>query len=335
MGRFLNVGVIQMPVAADTTENLRYLQEQLDHLMSTYHRPELVVGVECLQTYTPEPLDGPVSDFFADLARQYGIYFIPGTVYEENEALPSGFCYNSAPVYNPQGERIAVYRKMAPWRPSEAYAAPGREYVVFEIPEKQTKIGIQICYDLNFPEISRNETLMGAEVLVKLTMDPQELYELNKHLHYTRALENQAYLVCTNCVGVFDGFDTYGHSQVISPEGDLIWEAGSAPSIATVTLDLDLVERVRNYGTRFMDHYLAHLGEYAFPMPYSDDVKAAPVFETIDSAPKTPDEYERRNRRIGLQTIGRRQEPQPDPERIRKNLDAFLKEKRKPNPCIE
>ena len=62
--------------------------------------------------------------------------------------------------------------------------------MVFDIPEKKTKVGVQICYDLNFPEISRNETLMGAEVLVKLTMDPQELYKLNEHYHYVRALEN-------------------------------------------------------------------------------------------------------------------------------------------------
>ena len=88
--------------------------------------------------------------------------------------------------------------------------------MVFDIPEKKTKVGVQICYDLNFPEISRNEALMGAEVLVKLTMDPQELYKLNEHYHYVRALENQAYLVCTNGTGFFGSHQLYGHSQIIS-----------------------------------------------------------------------------------------------------------------------
>ena len=110
-------------------------------------------------------------------------------------------------------------------------AEPGREYMVFDIPEKKTKVGVQICYDLNFPEISRNETLMGAEVLVKLTMDPQELYKLNEHYHYVRALENQAYLVCTNGTGFFGSHHLYGHSQIISPEGHCIWEAGETPTI--------------------------------------------------------------------------------------------------------
>lgn len=328
MGRFLNVGIIQMPVTVDTAENLRYLEEQLERLMSTYHRPELVVGIECLQAYTPEPIDGPVSDFFASLAKKYEIYFIPGTVYEACEELPEHLYYNSAPIYNPQGQLVDVYRKMAPWRPSEAFAVPGDRYVVFEIPEKHTKIGIQICYDLNFPEISRNETLMGAEVLVKLTMDPQELYELNKHLHYTRALENQVYMVCTNCVGTFDGFDTYGHSQVIDPEGNLIWEAGSTPSIATVTLDLDLVKRVRNHGTRFMDHYLAHLKEYAFPMPYANQIKKAPVFEHIKDAPANAADYETQNHQIGLQTVGKRAEIEVDTEMLKKRLEGYLENKK-------
>ena len=93
--------------------------------------------------------------------------------------LPGGQFYNAAPIFGPDGRLIDVYRKMAPYRPAEP-AVPGRRYVVFDIPEKQTKVGVQICYDLNFPEISRNETLMGAEVLVKLTMDPTELYQINK-----------------------------------------------------------------------------------------------------------------------------------------------------------
>ena len=57
---------------------------------------------------------------------------------------------------------------------------------------------------------------MGAEVLVKLTMDPQELYKLNEHYHYVRALENQADLVCTNGTGFFGSHQLYGHSQIIS-----------------------------------------------------------------------------------------------------------------------
>lgn len=327
MDRFLNVGVIQMPIKEDTVQNYHYLEDALERIMSGYHKPELVVGVECLQSYTPEPIPGPSSDYFAGLAKKYGIYFIPGTVYEYSDTLPEGLFYNTAPVYNPEGELIDTYRKMAPWYPSEEFACPGDHYVVFEIPEKKTKIGVQICYDLNFPEVSRNETLMGAEVLVKLTMDPQELYQLNKHVHYTRALENQAYLVSTNCVGPYGGFQMYGHSQVISPEGNLIWEGAQEESIATVTLDLDLVKRCRTYGTCFMDHYLQDLKYYNFPMPYAGKIDQAEVYEQMPEPPVNVAAYDKNVSRLGVAKIGKRAVIDHDLESYRAKVDEFLKER--------
>lgn len=327
MSRYLNVGLIQMAAKEDTAESLALLETALEKIMSGYHRPELVVGVECIQCYTPEPIPGPTSDYFASLAKKYGIYFIPGTVYEYSEELPEGMSYNSAPVYSPQGELIDVYRKIAPWYPSEEFAYPGNRYVVFDIPEKQTKVGIQICYDLNFPEISRNQMLMGAEVLVKLTMDPQELYDLNKHVHYTRALENQAFLVSTNCVGQYGGFQMYGHSQVISPEGHLLWEGEQEEAIATITLNLDEVSVCREYGSKFMDHYVQHLKLFNPPMPFAGDISKAPVYSSLPDAEKTVDEYQKKLEKDGIMKLGRREIPYIPVEEYKEKLREFLEER--------
>lgn len=321
MGRFLNVGVIQMPASSDTATNLKYIESKVDALMNAYHKPELVLGVEGgIGYFTPEAIPGKITDFLGEIAKKHEIYFIPGTMYE----LKDNELYNSAPIFNPKGELIAVYRKMAPWRPAEDAAMPGTEYVVFDIPEKDTKIGVQICYDLNFPEISRNETLMGAEVLVKLTMDPEELYRLNKPVHFTRALENQAYLVSTNGVGFFGGTSLYGNSLVISPEGNLIWQAGTTEALSTVTLDLDLVKRSREYGTIFMDHYLQHLREYAFPMPYAEDVSKAPLFHNLRMAPRNVAEYEKDMKEVGVCQIGKFNESNHSSEEFENNLAEFL-----------
>ena len=324
MGRFLNVGIIQMPVSKDTVENLRFIEEKLAALMSGYHKPELVLGVECMECFTPEYIPGPMTEYFGSLAKKYGIYFIPGTMFEKHDELPEGKFYNTAPIFNPKGELIDTYRKMAPWRPSEDITVPGNKYVVFDIPEKNTKIGVQICYDLNFPEISRNETLMGAEVLVKLTMDPQELYLLNKPVHFTRALENQAYLVSTNGVGFFNNVHLYGNSLVVSPEGNLLWEAGQEPTIATVTLDLDLVERSRQYGTMFLDHYVQHLRDYNFPMPFADDVTKAPIYEKLRKTPADTAEYEADVKPVGVCEIGNLVPEDVDLEVYEKNLREFF-----------
>lgn len=328
MGRFLNVGIIQMPVTTNTTENFKFLEEKTNNLMKSFHKPELIVGVESIASFTSDTIPGRVTDYFSSIAKKHGIYFIPGTISEKSDNLPEDMTYNTATVFNPEGELIATYRKMAPWRPAEQFAAPGNEYCVFEIPEKKTKIGVQICYDLNFPEISRNETLMGAEVLIKLTMDPQELYLLNKHIHFARALENQAYLVSTNGTGFFNAINLYGNSQVISPEGNILCEAGQEPCAFTVTLDLDLVSRCRQKGTMFMDHYLRHLYEYNFPSPYANDVRKAPVFKDMKAAPASAEEYDENIKDIFENPIGRRSPKEIDIERLEKELAAFLDERK-------
>ena len=299
MVRFLNVGILQMPVSPSLEENQAYIAARLEELMNGYHKPELVVGVEWIGMYAAGPIPGPATDFFADLARRYGIYLIPGTMSETSPELPEGQFYNAAPIFGPDGRLIDVYRKMAPYRPAEP-SVPGRRYVVFDIPEKQTKVGVQICYDLNFPEISRNETLMGAEVLVKLTMDPTELYQINKPLHFARATENQAYLVSTNGVGQFESFHLYGNSLVIDPEGHLLWEAGEQPAVATVTLDLDRVSQVRRHGSLMMDHYLQHLRDYDFPQPFAGSVSEAPLFRQLPPTPGNLEEYEADMRQLGI-----------------------------------
>jgi len=303
MGRFLNVGIIQMPVSREVEENLTHIEESIDAMMRGYHKPELIVGVEGIAGGRPETILGPMTEIFSAIAKKHHIYLIPGTISEKSDELPEGIVYNSAPIFNPEGELLNVYRKMAPWRPVERRTMPGKEYVVFDIPEKETKIGVQICYDMNFPEISRNEALMGAEVLVKLTMDPDELFKINKPLHFARALENQAYFVSTNAVGMYGGNHMYGNSMVVGPEGNTIWEAGATASVATITLDLDVVTRCRQYGTLFMDHYLQHLKEFAFPMPFAENWHKAPLFKSLEAAPANIAEYERQVLAAGVGNI--------------------------------
>lgn len=329
MSSFLNVGIIQMPISLDTAENLRYITEKVEALMSGYHKPELIVGVEGgIGYFTPQSIPGSITDYLCALAKKHEIYFIPGTMYESHPDCPEGFFYNAAPIINPKGEIVDVYRKMAPWMPSESTTHPGKNYVVFDIPEKNTKVGVLICYDSNFPEVTRNLTLMGAEVLVKLTQDPEELIDLNRHVHYTRALENQAFFVSTNVVGSFFGSTCYGKSQAINPEGQLMWEAGHNPTTCTLTLDLGLVKRVRKYGTIFMDHYLQQLRECHFPMPYADDVSKAPLYQSdIPEVPKNPAEYEERVKQAGVCTIGKMNHGDIDLGEYERLLNEFFDKK--------
>jgi len=270
-----------MPITTNIQENMAYLEDAVERIMLNPRKPDLVVGCESVAMDLGEPIPGPQTDKWAGIAKKHGIYFIPGSMGEWAEGLaPEGPYYNTAPVFGPDGKLLCAYRKMAPYRPLED-GVPGNTYCVFEIPERKTVIGLQICYDLNFPEISRNLTLLGAEVLVKITLDPSELYSINKHLHYARAVENQAYLVSVNATGPFMANLSYGNSMVVDPEGRLVWEAGENPCNAVITLGLDEVTRARVYGSFHMDHYLQHLRDYDFPAPYAGRIAEAPVFKSI------------------------------------------------------
>jgi predicted amidohydrolase len=280
MEQLLTVGILQMPVSRDFETNYAYFEKNLRRLSFRNPRTELVIGVEGAVGYNQrEKIPGYASEKLGTLARQYGIYFIPGTMYETADDCPEGKYYNAAPIFAPDGTLIDVYRKMAPWKPVEYKTVPGTRYVVFEIPEKKIKIGVLICYDLNFPEICRNLTLAGADVLVKLTEDPMEAYALNRPVHLTRAIENQVFLISANAAGYAEGFTMYGHSMVIHPGGQMILEAGDAEALLSVTIDVSEVAKARKYGTQFSDHYLQHLKEYQFPMPYCQNLPEAPVFK--------------------------------------------------------
>ena len=281
MHRCINVGIIQMPLKEDTVENVYYFEKQVEELMGGFRKPELIVGIEYISKVVPQYIPGPLTEYFGRIAKKHGVYLIPGTICERNDCLPEGKYYNTAPIIDPKGNLIDVYRKLMPWRPSEDVIEPGDRYVVFDIPEKQTKIGVQICYDLNFPEISRNETLMGAEVLVKLTLDPIELFKLNRPIHFARAIENQAYLVSTNGVGMYSGSTLYGHSMVIDPQGQCLWEAEDSPAAGIITLDLDLVKKCREVGTLFIEHYLQNLSAFPPPMPFAEKMQKAPLFQNM------------------------------------------------------
>lgn len=248
MQRYLQLGIIQMPLSASTEDNVTYLEERVKELAGSDRRPELVVGVEFgVAPAQPESPAGPVMQKLAGIAARYQVYLIPGSLKLDDG---KGGFYNVAPVFGPRGNLIGTYAKMVPWDTTlEKGTVPGREYLVFDLPEKDTRVGVQICFDADFPEISRAQTLLGAEVLVQLSMDPDTIPLNYNAVKTARAIENQVYYVYTNGVGDYGGMHLRGHSRVIDPEGNTIYEAGEIPTHPVITLDLARVRRCRREGS--------------------------------------------------------------------------------------
>lgn len=204
------------------------------------------------------------SDFvrgLGDIARLHKIWLIPGSV---NEKGSDEDLYNTALVFNPNGEIVARYRKIFPWRPFEPHT-PGSSFVVFDIPTVG-KVGLNTCYDIWFPETCRQLTWMGAELIINLvktnTADRAQEVILTK----ANAIFNQVALLSVNSAGP-EGF---GCSLVVGPEGEVITDAMHANRAELeYTFDSASVERVRKNGTAGTNKMWEQFrsGDHPIPLP--------------------------------------------------------------------
>jgi predicted amidohydrolase len=130
-----------------------------------------------------EPIPGPSTDYFCNLAKKHNIYIVVGLVERDGHLV-----YNVAVLIGPDGTILGKYRKVClPRGEIEAGITPGTEYPVF--PTRFGKLGLMVCYDGFFPEVARALTNNGAEVIA------WPVWGCNPQLASARACENQVYVV--------------------------------------------------------------------------------------------------------------------------------------------
>ncbi|WP_125613806.1 carbon-nitrogen hydrolase family protein [Specibacter cremeus] len=216
--------------------------------------------VEALRS-SAEPLDGPRVEGLADLARELGVWLVPGSLCE---AGTRGELFNTQIVLSPAGELAGSYRKIFPWRPHEPYD-PGDRFAVVDL-NGAGRVGLNICYDAWFPETTRQLAWMGADIILNVvkTTTPDRALELV--LARANAIVNQVFVVSVNCAGPTGE----GRSLVVDPEGTVLAEApDAAPTLLAVDLDLTALDRVRAVGTAGVSRVWAQFrpGEAPIDLP--------------------------------------------------------------------
>ncbi|MFN8164104.1 MAG: carbon-nitrogen hydrolase family protein [Solirubrobacterales bacterium] len=186
------------------------------------------------------PIPGPLTEALGEIARESGLWLVPGTVFER---AADGHIHNTALAFSPEGELVARYRKVFPWQPHEE-CVPGDRFVTFDIPGV-ARIGLAICYDGNFPEVFRQLAWMGAEVVLQPTLTTTSDRDAELVLARANAIANQLYVVNLNAAEPAG----LGRSLVVDPEGLVRRQAGEAEELITDILDIDAVARVRELGT--------------------------------------------------------------------------------------
>lgn len=301
MNRYLNVGLMQFAITQDPKESLKKIEENVRILCRDRIRPEIILGPEMgLGNKSDEAIPGDITEALGEIAKEHNVYLLAGSMGEKEEVDGKVRRYNTVPIIGPDGKLIDKYRKMCPYYPSENTIEPGNRYVVLDIKEKNVKIGVMNCHDWCFPEISRNLTLMGADILFRPAVDPEGLYESFKYVPSVRALENQAYFISLNTVAKDQGIDAYGHTIVANPEGRIIYEAGGRETNYCITLDIDMVRKYREYGTFFTEQLLRQVKLFNIPMPYANRWGDAPIYASLPDGDTTMEKRFDHLKKIGF-----------------------------------
>ncbi len=185
----------------------------------------------------------------ADIAKRNQIYLIGGSVaYKFGDQV-----LNRSLNFDPKGNLIGVYDKVHLFscdlknktiNESDIYT-PGTESKLLDLPP--FKVGLGICFDVRYPEMGRDYSSHGANLLTYSAAFTVPTGKAHWHtLLRARAIENQSFVVAAAQWGDHnERIKTYGHSLVIDPWGDILLDAGEGEGLHFAELNLDRVDEVR------------------------------------------------------------------------------------------
>jgi predicted amidohydrolase len=181
-----------------------------------------------------EPVPGDGTEALARACAEHGVHCVIGLLERAGERL-----HNTAVLIGPDG-LVGRYRKShIACVGADCFTVPGAEpFEVYETPIG--RIGMQICYDWRFPEITRILALQGAEIIAHPTNSPVASRELAEFMTRARAAENAVFLLTANRCGREARTEFFGWSQIVDPLGRRLAEAQDTEAMVVAELDLTL-----------------------------------------------------------------------------------------------
>lgn len=261
--------VVQMNSTPQVAENLAVARQLLEQaatagaklavlpenfaIMGLSERDKLAVA----ESFDPALNRGPIQSWLSQTAKELRLWIVAGTapIKVEGEARVAAACL----VANAAGECVARYDKIHLFdvsvpatadRPAENYResatmAPGTTPVVVDTPIG--KLGLAICYDVRFPELFRMLAAQGAEVLCL----PAAFTAQTGRAHWdlllrARAVENLCYMLASGQTGRHgNGRETYGHSMIVGPWGEVLTSLPEGAGVVVAEVDLAQSAEIR------------------------------------------------------------------------------------------
>jgi formamidase len=273
--RVLSIAALQVgPTASDPEATLSRFEDRARSVRDVFTDVQMIVAPELhlsacagvldephgYDAAVATPIPGPLTERLGALARETGLWLVPGSVYEQGE----DGVHNTALAVSPAGEVVAAYRKCFPWQPYET-TVPGRELVVFDV-EGAGRVGLAICHDGVFPEVFRGLAWAGAELIVQVSLTGTSDRAAEIVVARANAIVNQVHVVNVNAPSPTGN----GRSVVIDPEGTVRYEAGAGEEVLTAAIDFDAVTAARTSGSfginRLWEQMDRHGPDVSLPM---------------------------------------------------------------------
>lgn len=272
--RELKIGILQQHNIADTKKNIERLAENITDLaqrgaelvvIQELHNSLYFCQTEDVNNFDlAEPIPGPSTDFYGELARKLGIVLVT-SLFEKRAA---GLYHNTAVVIEKDGTIAGKYRKMhIPDDPAyyeKFYFTPG-DIGFHPIDTSVGRLGVLVCWDQWYPEAARLMALQGAEMLIYPTAIGYESSDTEAEQQRQReawttvmrghAVANGLPVIAVNRVGhesdpseQTGGIQFWGSSFVAGPQGELLYRASDNEEESIIlNIDLDHSEQVRRW----------------------------------------------------------------------------------------
>jgi N-carbamoylputrescine amidase len=283
----MKIGILQQHNVADTKDNLRRLAEGISDLaqrgaqlivLQELHNSLYFCQVEDVKNFDlAEPIPGPSTGFFGELARAYGVVIVTSLF----ERRATGLYHNTAVVIERDGSIAGKYRKMhIPDDPAyyeKFYFTPG-DLGFQPIQTSLGRLGVLVCWDQWYPEAARLMALRGADLLIYPTAigyestdtpdEQQRQREAWTTVQRGHAVANGLPVVAVNRVGFepdpsgqTNGIQFWGSSFVAGPQGELHYRASDTEEESLVVeIDLSHSEQVRRWWPFLRDRRIEEYG---------------------------------------------------------------------------
>ncbi|KAA0195557.1 Nitrilase family protein (Nit3) [Fasciolopsis buskii] len=264
----LRLALIQMFVGPDKLMNLKRASDLVARAV-TEHSARLVCLPECFNspygtnyfdTYAESIKDGPTYHTMSETAKNHRIWLVAGSIPERGT---DGKLYNCSMTFDPTGKLIGTYRKLHlfdidipgqfSFKESNNVSA-GRHLFSFEVPvdsspsSRVVRVGIGICYDIRFPELS---LIYAHQMGCQLLLFPGAFNTKTGPVHWellarARALDTQCYVgMCSPACDLEADYVSHAESMITSPWSVVVAKAGKGEEIITANIDFDELKRVR------------------------------------------------------------------------------------------